>query len=769
MNNFTRRGLFLLFCLIISLSSFGQVKEMRDIKIFENPNNVEFLISFSDSDFEYFPAAVGNLLRLDFPNTRFVKGEISESIYRGTIMFYRTEYIDNEKNSLRILITLTDPTPVRYEKIASSLKVIIPKTSTSAISEASVMDESRARLERMRAQMLFTNASEAMRLKEWEKAHQYLKDAIILDSANQDIKNALNIVQEKVMEQKVHDARLKEAFEYYTQGDYLRTIDLLVRFNEQNGKTPESTYYLGRAYFDVKDYQKAKREFEFIVKNYPAFEFISSTQQLLERADYYIANELTSESLIDFSAEGKSVTEIVSSLLYGTGYRYEIEDGITRLLTVDIRRRSLKEALDIVASAGGLEYKIENRIVKISQKRLQENFISNLGFQNMLLEDVLNAIADFMTINIILAPEIDRAKRVTFFIENSAISIDEFFDLILKSNNLAAIKYNESTYYVTDILKAKESNYQHKFPHFFNLQYISPEEALFALKSVKRFREILDFDNISVFDFDKGSKILKNQTEYVEKADREERFNTALEKLSDENVKDIEAPEKEDLVKSLINYQYNEATKSETVQNIETQSSFEKPESEGGEIDLNSYRIKISDLNASTRKVKQLFAYETRENLDLIKSFLDNIDKKRKQVMIALKVMEINSNYTDNLGISTLFDGNSSSLNVSKMRDMTQIKLESTLSFLEENKNGKLIASPTIRVLDGHSAKIDIIKEVTMKTREAKEVQVSGTVGNNVAQTGGTDWKVIDIYKEIDLGLKMEVLPVINSNGEITI
>ncbi|MGM0607499.1 MAG: hypothetical protein ACQESP_03665 [Candidatus Muiribacteriota bacterium] len=760
---------FLFIILIFTIFTYSNINEIRNVQIHETPNHVEFLVSFSASDFEYYPATVGNLVRVDFPNTRFGRGEISESVYRGTVMMYRTEYIDTDRNSLRLLITMTDPTPVDFEKTASSLKITISKSRERSVEETSLID-AEDKVDKMKAQAAYSNATEAMRVKEWNKAHQYLKDAVTLAPDNEEIRDALNIVQEKVMEQKVLDSRLKEAFELFTQGDYLRTVDVLERFNEQHGKTAESTYYLARAYYEVKDYKKAKNMLEYLINNHSDYEFISSAQMLLERAEYYISNKLVSDDLIDFSAENKSVPEVISSLLYGTGYKYEMQENITRQINVDIRKKSLKEALDIVAKAGGFEYEIENQIVKIRQKRIEDNLVSELGFKDMVIGDVLNAIADFMQVNIILSPDIDKSRRITFFIENAAISLEEFFDLVLKSNDLTAIEYNENTFYIEDSMKAKTSDYRQRHPAYFDLQYISPEEALYALKSVRHFRDILDFDNISIFDFDKNTAIIKNETNFGESDDRTSRYERALERLTgiEEDRDDLTA--RDDLIERYVDHTVVEASRGEEIiQEIETITLFENMDVAKPETSLNSYDVKISDMRASQRKVKMLFAYETRDNIEIIESFLEQIDVKRQQVLISMKVMEVNSNYTDDLGIETTFDGSKDSLNVSKLSNVNELKLESTLNFLEENNKGRLIASPTIRVLDGHSANIDIFKTITLKTKEAKEVSVPGSVTDSVSQTGGTDWKIVDIYRDVDLGLKMEVMPVVNKENEITI
>ncbi|MFW5782504.1 MAG: hypothetical protein ACOCWO_04365, partial [Candidatus Muiribacteriaceae bacterium] len=711
----------------------------------------------------------GNLIRIDLPNVKYSRGEINESVYKGTVMFYKTQFIDDERNSLRILITLTDPVPFKVKKIASSLKIIINKTGEE-MEDDSIIEARKQKLNDVQAKVIYDKATDAMRFMEWEKAYQYLKDALVLDPDNEEIKKGLDIAQEKVFEKKVYDERLKQAFESYSEGDYMKAIDLLERFNEQYGATAASNYYLGKSYFEIKEYGKAREVLEWVQEKHPAFEFISTAQELLERIDYYLENDVSAVDLIDFAAENKDVRGVISALLYGTGFKFQFEEDVNRYVTVDISRKSLKEALDIVAEQAGLDYEIENKLITISKKRMDKKLLDQIGFQNMELSDVLDTVADFMNINIILSPDVDSTKKVVFYIENSEISSDEFFDLLLKTNGLVAQKYNESTFFITTELKAKQSNYTPKFPKTFTLNYISPEEALYALKSVKKFRDTLDFDNISVFDFDKGATIIRNNTKMVETANKDERYSNAIEKLKGEEVSDIGASAKDDLMKNYVSHITSEASKSDIEQTIDTEKENGLAESDNPTGSRpTGFNVEISDMRDSKRKVKALFAYETRENLNRIESFIKGIDIKRKQVIISMKVMQMNTNYTDKLGIDTTFDGESNSLNVSRFKNISEVKLESTLNFLEEKNNGKVIAKPTIRVVDGHSARIEVTRTFKTPDKELKEITDITDPDGEGDRLKSESYQLIDTFKEVSLGLTMLVVPSITPKEDITL
>ena len=763
------KKIFIIISFLFFLINIEAAIELKSIRILETPHTIDFMMSFSDSSFNYFPVQTGNVIQLDLPGVRYRKGEITESVYKGSVMLYQTKYIDNEETSFRAVITLTDPVPYKIEKVASSLKIIISKTR-EAISDEKVQQEYQSKVDSMKAGTLYTKATEAMRNKEWEKAFNYLKDAYVLDKNNPDIEKALNIAQEKVFEIKAYDSRLKEALEYYSEGNYNKAIEILERFTQQYGPSADSEYYLGKSLFEIKDYKKAGKHFEYIKENHPGYAFISTVNQLIDRVDYYLANDISGEDVIDFAVENKTVQETIASLLYGTGFKFQIEDNVSRLVTVDIQKKSLREALDIVMADTGLQYVIENKVVKISKKRIEKNILSQLKFNNMSLEEVLNAISSFMNINVILHPDVDRTKRVSFFIENDEISLEEFFDLILKTNNLVAQKYNETTYFVSDFLKAKENSYQQKFPKIFKLQYVTPEEAIYSMKSIKKFREELDFDNIVVFDLDTEQKIINSETEFIEEVDKIQRYKDALTQLNQSDITDVGASSKEQLLESYVSHVVNDAGKSDITMQINTKKEEELSEETLNSMEsrTDSYKIEIKDMISTRRKLKAIYAYETRDNLEKIERFISTIDLKRKQVLIAMKVMDLDSNYTDTFGIDTKFDGNSDTLNVSSLKNISEIKLESTLNFIEEKRKGKILASPTIRAIDGHSAKIQITKNYLLKTKRTFE-----TSERRESENGGVidvpKIEIIDDFKEVEVGLVMMVLPSVNDKNEITI
>ncbi|MDD5092046.1 MAG: type II and III secretion system protein, partial [Candidatus Wallbacteria bacterium] len=173
-----------------------------------------------------------------------------------------------------------------------------------------------------------------------------------------------------------------------------------------------------------------------------------------------------------------------------------------------------------------------------------------------------------------------------------------------------------------------------------------------------------------------------------------------------------------------------------------------------------------------SRKVMALLAFETEENLKLIERLINDFDVKRPQVLIAVKIMDINKIINEKLGLLPSFDSNSDKIELKKLGNMSKIELDATLDFLENNKMLKTISNPTIRVVDGQSASVNSGKIQTLQYAERVEVTMkdyTSVVGNS--GTSAQEFTMLvnlwELKKE-KTGIKMVVTPFVNGENEIT-
>jgi hypothetical protein len=173
-----------------------------------------------------------------------------------------------------------------------------------------------------------------------------------------------------------------------------------------------------------------------------------------------------------------------------------------------------------------------------------------------------------------------------------------------------------------------------------------------------------------------------------------------------------------------------------------------------------------------TRKVKAIMVYDTKENLDFIANLVNQFDLKRPQVLIAVRIVDINQKINEKLGLLPSFDGNSDNISVKKFGAMSKIQLDATLNFLETKDYLKTLSNPTIRAIDGITAKVQTGKEKTIRDAELKEVTLgtTSTSGTNVDTTssGGTMLVNMWVLKKAHTGINMQVTPYVNGSNEVT-
>lgn len=185
-------------------------------------------------------------------------------------------------------------------------------------------------------------------------------------------------------------------------------------------------------------------------------------------------------------------------------------------------------------------------------------------------------------------------------------------------------------------------------------------------------------------------------------------------------------------------------------------------------------------IKESTR-ISGILVYETPENLASLKELINQIDIKRKQVIISVRMMEISRVITQKLGLD--IDFNPTGANDSDYDKIIDPKifqhfkaklinrggtavstdklvLSSTLDFLEKQDMTKTIASPSIRTLDGEKASINIVS--AKPVQYAKPITATNAQGQPVIEIT-YDWQTINY------GIKLDVEPVIHEDDEITL
>ena len=193
---------------------------------------------------------------------------------------------------------------------------------------------------------------------------------------------------------------------------------------------------------------------------------------------------------------------------------------------------------------------------------------------------------------------------------------------------------------------------------------------------------------------------------------------------------------------------------------------------------LNTRQIFVNE------KLNALVIRETPEKLELAQKLIEANDRNVGEVEIDLEVLEVNRAATQNLGI----DFSPRSLQVQMNLPQTvsinnawnEIRFGSTLSFpsgnptlilnlVKNDSNTKVLANPTIRILDRQKARLLIGERrpfLISSISSSPAIATTTTTGTTTSSAATTTQSNVE-YR--DLGLKMTLTPTVHLDGEVTV
>ncbi len=171
-----------------------------------------------------------------------------------------------------------------------------------------------------------------------------------------------------------------------------------------------------------------------------------------------------------------------------------------------------------------------------------------------------------------------------------------------------------------------------------------------------------------------------------------------------------------------------------------------------------SLKEKIDVANFSMNdRINALSVYDTVENLNLIEKIIESVDEKVKQAVIEVKLVEINRTSLRQLGIK--LDGYK--VDVADIgRLPSNYALPATLDFLEQESKAKVLASPKIRAVHGKKALINIGEVIPVPYFRYENASNSYL---------GYTPQVYKEYRDVQVGIRLEVTPEITRDNEISI
>ncbi|WP_321314848.1 type II secretion system secretin GspD [Halarcobacter sp.] len=450
----------------------------------------------------------------------------------------------------------------------------------------------------------------------------------------------------------------------------------------------------------------------------------------------------------------------------------------------------------------------------------------NINFKDLKIMDLVKITSKIINKNILVTQDI---KGNVDFISNKPVSKDELikiliyvleekgFTLVTNDNMLRIVKLNVSAksnvpvitskqkhnynQIVTEIFKVDSSNVDYiasKIRHLISrdAKLVSNKEAntivltdfMDNIKTVKkivnimtigskRTMEIVELKNIQATDAKKNldliSKAIFNQTVNVEKVDivSNKETNSLVIIGKKENVKYlkkyiIKMDSKESLVKRIVevyplkNVEAKNVTK--IIEDIIGKKKF---------LDQND-----KPLSSVDEETNSIVLMGPSDEVDYIKDILDKLDKEKPQVYVEAKIIELNDNLLNEIGIQYGILGGSSgsdglatfasSLNGGSALSFTPGDIGLEIPDITEG----LALGASISLLNQDGA-LDIVSEPSILAINNKEssIYVGETISIKTSQTTTDGGNTNENYQREDVGLTLKVKPRVSNDNKVTL
>lgn len=132
----------------------------------------------------------------------------------------------------------------------------------------------------------------------------------------------------------------------------------------------------------------------------------------------------------------------------------------------------------------------------------------SLRFKETPIEDVFEIISRLTNVNFIFDKDV-RQQNVTMFVKD--VKVSAFFEMLLKTNNLAAKQADRRTLLIYPDTPQKDQEYQDLKVKTFYLSYMKAKEALPVISKVLKIQDIIsndDTNTITVRDTEKAIEVI---------------------------------------------------------------------------------------------------------------------------------------------------------------------------------------------------------------------------------------------------------------------
>ncbi|MFC1746237.1 type II secretion system protein GspD [Candidatus Riflebacteria bacterium] len=452
------------------------------------------------------------------------------------------------------------------------------------------------------------------------------------------------------------------------------------------------------------------------------------------------------DAVSSLSVENMRASKIVA-LITPEYVRVDFPEKLDKKIDVKIKDLSLRKILRHIARKIDASVSISKLRVRFAPQGeifpiSDEKILEKMEFNKVALSEIFRALADLCEVNLLFDPSTDEiiSKEVNFFVRE--LDYKSAFELLLTQYKLRAKVVSGRT-----IVILAEEEYKKKVTLAFQMFNLQNSEAK---KVEERLKVIFD------------TKDNKIQTKVDEK-------KNTLELNCDPQL----LPRIVKLVRKMEAEEVREVTERVPVWN-----AILKDGPDGNELDGIVKIIKESlDEHKQPPKMtvdpraKSVILTGTTYQVEMAKKIIQALDVRRKQVLIHVRIMDVDVTDAEKMGLIPTTDGIELKSIHSLPWKLNMINLEASLDWLVKKNRARTRANPTLRVLDGKEATIDIGEEIPILIQTNKVINDPTVPSTGTGSTGasiGVDYTTATA-EIIDIKLTLKLKPIIHQDGQISL
>ncbi|MBI3038273.1 hypothetical protein HYY75_04355 [bacterium] len=437
-------------------------------------------------------------------------------------------------------------------------------------------------------------------------------------------------------------------------------------------------------------------------------------------------NPATNSPLI-INFEKIDASKLLRELAVQAGMNVHFRDPLEKIIDLKGYASSPLDAMGLIVKEIGGSFSVEDGEIWISMKQnpllafSEKDFIQGADLRGLALGDVLRALGQIGSLNVILDRSLDAIKEKPVDILLSKMSYRRAFENILRNYSLIAQAIDSKTFLILTEKAARIALGS-------SFRVISSQTPLAKLKELLKPAlnpEILE--RVSLQE-DLGNVLLIGDKEAVDQV------QATIEAIQGKMINAGESIRR--LFYSAVNTKPEELAKLVA----ETLGPENKPQIS---VDARSDVLIISGYKPAVER-----ALEVMKNLD---------HPPTRQAVIRIRLLEIHLQDLKNLGVRL----NQDTITVNDIGNLpTQVAIPAVLAYLEDDSKVKTLANPTLRCMDKEEASIDISEQIPVKNIVTDYLPVASS---SLAARTTDNWTTSSI------GVKLKVKPNIYIDKQVSL